>query len=113
LADRARTALLLLVAAFASSIAHEVNPPVVVIVANGEGALRRLANRPPNLQEARAALNRIIRDAERANSVVGRTRGMPTADLAERRWEDLGPPLHVHHQAGRRRARLADLSGHP
>jgi signal transduction histidine kinase len=93
LAELARAARVITVATFASSIAHEVNQPVAAIMANSEAALRWLAKSPPNLEEARAALSRITRDAERTSAVVGRTRGMLTKDLGRREAVDVHPLL--------------------
>lgn len=93
LAELARAARVITVATFASSIAHEVNQPVAAIMANSEAALRWLARTPPNLDEARAALARITRDAERTGAIVGRTRGMLTKDLGRRQHVDVHPLL--------------------
>jgi signal transduction histidine kinase len=93
LAELARAARVITVATFASSIAHEVNQPVAAIMANSEAALRWLAKTPPNLDEARAALARITRDAERTSAIVGRTRGMLTKDLGRRQKVDVHPLL--------------------
>jgi PAS domain S-box-containing protein len=62
--------------ALASSIAHEVNQPLAGIVTNGSACLRWLAKDPPNLEEARNAVNRIIRDGNRADEVITRTRAL-------------------------------------
>jgi len=93
LAELARAARVITVATFASSIAHEVNQPVAAIMANSEAAMRWLAKDPPNLDEARAALGRITRDADRTSAVVGRTRGMLTKDLGRREAVDVHPLL--------------------
>lgn len=75
-AELARAGRLLSVGEFASSIAHEINQPVAAIITNGDAALRWLARDPPDLDETRAAVERIIRDAGRAGGVVARTRGL-------------------------------------
>ena len=93
LAELARAARMVTVATFASSIAHEVNQPVAAIMANSEAALRWLSKDPPNLDEARAALSRITRDADRTSAIVGRTRGMLTKDLGRREAVDVHPLL--------------------
>jgi PAS domain S-box-containing protein len=62
--------------ALASSIAHEVNQPLAAIVTNGSACLRWLAMDPPDLEEARNALNRITRDGNRAAEVIARTRAL-------------------------------------
>ena len=52
-----------------ASIAHEVKQPIAATATNAEAALRWLGARPPNLEEARQALDRIVNDAiERATS---------------------------------------------
>jgi signal transduction histidine kinase len=93
LAELARASRVLSVAAFASSIAHEVNQPVAAIGVNSMTALRCLAKDPPDLDQARLALERIIRDADRTNAVISRTRGMLTKSLSERQLFDIHPLL--------------------
>jgi PAS domain S-box-containing protein len=57
-----------------ASIAHEVNQPIAGAVFNAEAALRWLGARPPDLEEVRQALGRIVKDANRAGDVIGRIR---------------------------------------
>ncbi len=59
-----------------SSIAHEVNQPLAAIVTNANAALRWLAVEPPNLDEARETVGRIVRDGHRASEVIGRVRAL-------------------------------------
>jgi len=58
----------------AASISHEVAQPVSASITNANTALRWLAAEPPNLEEAREALNRILRDGRRASDIIGRIR---------------------------------------
>jgi signal transduction histidine kinase len=58
----------------AASIAHELNQPLGSIVVNGDTCLRWLEATPPNLEEARQAVEAIIRDGTRASDVLVRTR---------------------------------------
>lgn len=58
----------------AASIAHEVNQPLAAIVANGHACTRWLDAQPPDEREARAAVERIIRDGNRAGEVITRIR---------------------------------------
>jgi two-component system sensor kinase FixL len=44
-----------------ASIAHEVNQPLAAVVTNGNACLRWLTHEPPNLEEAREAVRRMIR----------------------------------------------------
>jgi PAS domain S-box-containing protein len=59
-----------------ASIAHEVNQPLTAIVTNGEACLRWLERVTPDLDEARRALDRIIKDGNRAAEVIRRVRGL-------------------------------------
>jgi len=54
-----------------ASIAHEVNQPIAATVANAQAALRWLRARPPDLDEVRASLSRIVEDGKRAGNVIG------------------------------------------
>ena len=57
-----------------ASIAHEVNQPIAATVTNAQSALRWLRLDPPDLDEVRQSLDRIIRDSVRAGGVVQRIR---------------------------------------
>ena len=59
-----------------ASIAHEVNQPLSGVVTNGNACLRWLAGDSPNLDEAREAARRIIRDGNRASDVIARIRAL-------------------------------------
>jgi PAS domain S-box-containing protein len=59
-----------------ASIAHEVNQPLAAVTTNGSACLRWLARDPPNLEEARECLRRIIRDGNRAGDVIARIRAL-------------------------------------
>ena len=59
-----------------ASIAHEVNQPLTAVIANANASLRWLAAATPNLDEARDAVGRIIRDGNRAGEVIGRIRAL-------------------------------------
>jgi PAS domain S-box-containing protein len=73
-----------------ASIAHEVNQPLAAIVTNGAASLRWLAVTPPDLTEARGAIERIIRDGNRASEVIRRLR-----DLT-RKTESQMAPLDIN-----------------
>jgi PAS domain S-box-containing protein len=59
-----------------ASIAHEVNQPLAAVVINGNACLRWLTREPPNLEEAREAVRRMIRDGDRAGEVIARIRAL-------------------------------------
>jgi PAS domain S-box-containing protein len=60
----------------AASIAHEVNQPLAASVMSGSAGLRWLEADPPNVEEARAAMRRVISDGNRASDVLSRIRGL-------------------------------------
>jgi len=59
-----------------ASIAHEVNQPLSGIVTNASTILRMLASNPPNVDGAREAARRAIRDGNRASEVIARVRAL-------------------------------------
>ena len=59
-----------------ASIAHEVNQPIAATLANAQAGLHWLGTETTNLDEARRAFSRIIREVERAGTVVGRIRSL-------------------------------------
>ena len=59
-----------------ASIAHEVNQPIAAAVTNAHAGLRWLGAQPPNIEEVRLALGRIVKDGNRASEVVGRIRAL-------------------------------------
>ena len=74
-AELAQVARVSTLGELAASIAHEVNQPLAAIVANGHASMRWLQASPANEAEAKAAVERIIRDANRAGDVINRIRG--------------------------------------
>jgi signal transduction histidine kinase len=59
-----------------ASIAHEINQPLTAAVISASAGLRWLAAQPPNLEEARQALAKIITDGDRAGQILGRIRNL-------------------------------------
>jgi signal transduction histidine kinase len=60
----------------AAAIAHEINQPLAAVITNGNACLRWLAGTTPNLDEARQAVERIIRDGNRASDVIAKIRAL-------------------------------------
>jgi C4-dicarboxylate-specific signal transduction histidine kinase len=75
-AEVARVTRAMTLGELAASIAHELNQPLAGVVLNGNTSLRWLAAQPPDLKEARQAIERAIRDATRASGVLNRVRGL-------------------------------------
>jgi len=60
----------------AASIAHEINQPLAAIAMNAGRSLHWLDIEPPNLPEARQAISRILKQANRANDIITGIRSM-------------------------------------
>jgi PAS domain S-box-containing protein len=60
----------------AASVAHEVNQPLTAIAANAQAGRRWLARAEPDLAEAKASLDAIVRASERAGQVIRRIRAL-------------------------------------
>jgi C4-dicarboxylate-specific signal transduction histidine kinase len=60
----------------AASIAHEINQPLEAVAASGSASLRWLEVQPPDLNEAREALTRVVAEANRAGNVIARIRAL-------------------------------------
>jgi PAS domain S-box-containing protein len=57
-----------------ASLAHEVNQPIAAAITNSNTCLRWLSHEPPNVEEARDAATRIVRETTRAAEIIGRIR---------------------------------------
>ena len=72
----------------AASIAHDVNQPIAAAVTNSNTCLRWLMRDPPNVDEAREAAARSVKDATRAADIIKRIRlmfkkGAPQEELVD------------------------------
>jgi signal transduction histidine kinase len=76
LLERERNNKLMNLEAMVASIGHEVKQPLAAIASNGSAALRFVAQTPPNLEEVRSTLNRIVRDSHRASQVFDNIRAL-------------------------------------
>jgi PAS domain S-box-containing protein len=92
-ADLAHVARVTTLGELAASIAHEVNQPLSAIVNNGSACLRWLASEEPNLDEARDAARRIIRDGNRAGEVITRIRALLRKTDAEKARLDINQTI--------------------
>jgi PAS domain S-box-containing protein len=53
-----------------ASIVHEISQPIAAMVANGQSCLRWLGMDPPNHDNAKAAVERIVRDGKDARDII-------------------------------------------
>jgi signal transduction histidine kinase len=68
----------------AASIAHEVNQPLAAAVINGNACLEWLAAHPPNFDEARQAIERLVKDAHRASHIIAQVRALTKGSIPEK-----------------------------
>jgi PAS domain S-box-containing protein len=83
-ADLAHVTRVITMGELTASIAHEINQPLAAIVTNADACAVWLSSEPPNLEEARAAVDCIAQDGTRASEVIRHTRAMFTKDTPER-----------------------------
>jgi putative pyrimidine permease RutG len=82
-AELARAAQLTTMEEAAASIAHEIKQPLTAIIMHGNAGTRWLANQPPGIEEATAALKHIVADGHRATQVIDSMRAMFRKDGAQ------------------------------
>jgi PAS domain S-box-containing protein len=72
----AKASRLATVAELAGSIAHELNQPLMSILANAQAAKRWLNAGPPNMTEVNSSIERVIRDARAADETMQHIRAL-------------------------------------
>jgi signal transduction histidine kinase len=72
-----------------ASLAHEIKQPIAAAITNANTCLRWLAHDRPDLEEARAAASRMVRDGRRASEIVNRVRLFFEKDTLQRELVDL------------------------
>jgi C4-dicarboxylate-specific signal transduction histidine kinase len=87
-ADLARVNRVTTMGELTASLAHEVNQPIAAAVTNANTCLRWLTRDHPNVEEARAAAMRIVKDSTRAAEIISRVRllfkkGTPERELVD------------------------------
>jgi len=87
-ADLSRVSRVTTMGELTASLAHEVNQPIAAAVTSANSCLHWLAADVPNLDKARAAAMRIVKDGTRASEIISRIRllfqkGTPQWELAD------------------------------
>src|SRR6266852_1854853 len=72
-----------------ASLAHEVNQPIAAASTNANTCLRWLGGDTPDIEEARAAAMRIVKDGKRAAEIISRTRQLFKKDSSQRELVDV------------------------
>jgi PAS domain S-box-containing protein len=73
-ADLARVSRVTTIGELTAALAHEVNQPIAAAVTSANSCIRWLAADVPNLDKARAAAARIVKDGTRAAEIISRIR---------------------------------------
>jgi PAS domain S-box-containing protein len=89
-ADLARVNRITTMGELTASLAHEVNQPIAAAVTNANTCLRWLTRDRPDLEEAREAASRIVKDATRAADIISRIRMHFKKGTHERELVDVG-----------------------
>src|ERR1700756_420384 len=87
-ADLAHVSRVTTMGELTASLAHEVNQPIAAAVTDANTCLRWLTRDRPDLEEARQAASRIVKDATRAGEIISRIRllfkkGAPQWELVD------------------------------
>ncbi|MBX9823645.1 MAG: DUF4118 domain-containing protein [Xanthobacteraceae bacterium] len=79
--ELARASRLMTVAELTASIAHQINQPLAVVVANGEAAQNWLRRSPPVLPAAAVSIEAAVKEAVHAAEIIARIRGLITKSV--------------------------------
>ena len=88
-ADLARVSRVTTMGELTASLAHEVNQPIAAASTNANTCLRWLAGDTPNIEEARAAATRIMKDGKRAGEIISRIRQLFKKGTSQRELVDM------------------------
>ena len=88
-ADLERVSRVTTMGELTASLAHEVNQPIAAAVTNANACMRWMAGDSPNLEEAREAATRIVRDGTRAAEIISRIRMLFKKGTPQREWVDV------------------------
>jgi PAS domain S-box-containing protein len=72
-----------------ASLAHEVNQPIAAAVTDANTCLRWLMRDQPDVEEAREAASRVVKDATRAAEIIARVRLVFKKGVAQRELVDV------------------------
>jgi len=92
-ADLAHVSRVTTMGELTASLAHEVNQPIAAAVTNANTCLRWLAGDTPNVEEARAAATRIVKDGMRAAEIISRTRLLFKKGTSQRELVDVNEAI--------------------
>ena len=77
-----------------ASLAHEIKQPIAAAVTDAETCLRWLARDRPDVEEAREAASRMIKDVTRASDIISRLRALFKKGPPQRELLDVNEVIH-------------------
>jgi C4-dicarboxylate-specific signal transduction histidine kinase len=92
-AELARVSRVTTMGELTASLAHEVNQPIAAAVTNANTCLRWLTRDQPDLEEAREAASRIVKDATRAAGIISRVRLLFKKSTPQRELVDVNEAI--------------------
>ena len=92
-AELARVSRVITMGELTASLAHEVNQPIAAAVTNANTCLRWLTRDHPDVEEARAAAMRIVKDGTRAAEIVKRIRLLFKKSTPQRELVDINEAI--------------------
>jgi C4-dicarboxylate-specific signal transduction histidine kinase len=92
-AELARVSRVTTMGELTASLAHEVNQPIAAAVTNANTCLRWLTRDHPDLEEAREAAMRIVKDGTRAAEIVKRIRLLFKKSTPQRELVDVNEAI--------------------
>jgi PAS domain S-box-containing protein len=92
-ADLVRVSRVTTMGELTASLAHEVNQPIAAATTNANTCLRWLATDTPNIEEARLAAMRIVKDGNRAAEIVSRVRQLFKKGTSQRELVDVNETI--------------------
>ena len=88
-AELARISRITTMGELTASLAHEVNQPIAAAATDASTCLRWLERDQPDLEEARAAASRAVKDAARAAEIMSRIRSLFKKEISQRELVDV------------------------
>jgi C4-dicarboxylate-specific signal transduction histidine kinase len=92
-AELARVSRVTTMGELTASLAHEVNQPIAAAVTNANTCLRWLTRDHPDVEEAREAASRIVKDATRAAGIISRVRLLFKKSTPQRELVDVNEAI--------------------
>jgi len=92
--ELARVSRLTTLGELTTSIVHEVSQPMGAMMASAAAGARWLAAEPPDIAEARSALDNIAADGKRAREVIARIRALTKRQVQQMELLDVNRKIH-------------------